>query len=384
MAPHQPLPRKGRPRLPAPRVRLLVGAAIIVTAGLSVGITALAQSGGTDQPPAPGLIEDAVGQDARWYAEAFGVTQDEAERRIRLEQEVGSIAQGLRETQPDRFAGMWQEHQPEYRIVAWYTGDEDGLLPVLEIAGKSPIPIVIKTGAAHTLRELLAIQGQVGKRFPEAATGIDERGNRVNVALMPGDDNVGRESELAAELQAEYGVGFDVSSQAEMEENQSTYGGKRSTYDNTYAHLECTTGFTVSNSAGATGVLTAAHCANSLTYWESSAQSYATTFVSQLLDATHDAQWSSVVGTEYPYFWSGSGLYPLSGTVSRSTLRLDQAICHYGEGSYFTYGYGRSCGLTSNLGGGLASEGVRSSEPLRRQPFHRRRTGVLVSSLLPP
>lgn len=158
----------------------------------------------------PTISEDeAMAKDTEGYAEAYGVTREEAIRRGYLQTEMGATVQGLRETLPDRFAGIWLEHSPEYRIVAWYTGGEDGLEAVREIGAAAPLPVFIKTGAAHTIPELLVI-GEIARTRLAAAGGIDERANGVTIDLNRDSPYAGQHAELEAAFEAEFGVPFTV------------------------------------------------------------------------------------------------------------------------------------------------------------------------------
>lgn len=55
------------------------------------------------------------------YADAYGVPLAEAERRIKLQREIGKL--GARMKQDSAYAGHYIEHRPAYRVVARFTGD---------------------------------------------------------------------------------------------------------------------------------------------------------------------------------------------------------------------------------------------------------------------
>jgi len=57
----------------------------------------------------------------RTYANCFGISKNEAKRRLKLDEKVGDLGEKLQQDNPDTFAGMWLEHTPRYRLVANFT-----------------------------------------------------------------------------------------------------------------------------------------------------------------------------------------------------------------------------------------------------------------------
>lgn len=55
------------------------------------------------------------------YADTYGVAQGEAERRMKLQREIGKL--GAQMKQDPAYAGHYIEHKPVYRVVARFTGD---------------------------------------------------------------------------------------------------------------------------------------------------------------------------------------------------------------------------------------------------------------------
>src|SRR5687767_5119247 len=85
---------------------------------------AFAQAGQPpEQPPhegAPVRIlshDEALLQDARAYAADYGVSIEEAQRRLDAQQHQGDVIERLRNTTRGRLAGLWIEHKPEFRLV---------------------------------------------------------------------------------------------------------------------------------------------------------------------------------------------------------------------------------------------------------------------------
>src|SRR4051794_30209232 len=90
---------------------------------------------------ATGSLED----DAIQYAAQFGVTPDEALRRLQAQQASVSATDAIRAEFADRLAGISIEHQPTYRMIVLLTGA--GPVPDRSAGG---VPIVFRTGARAT------------------------------------------------------------------------------------------------------------------------------------------------------------------------------------------------------------------------------------------
>jgi hypothetical protein len=104
--------------------------------------------------------EAALRSDAAEYAEQFGVSQEEALRRFRVQDEAGELNAALQEGEPETFAGLWIQHEPDFRVVAAFTRDaEQTIQPYLE--GKSWADLVEVRTFPYSLAELEAAQQQV-------------------------------------------------------------------------------------------------------------------------------------------------------------------------------------------------------------------------------
>lgn len=91
---------------------------------------------------APAVLTEAesIRQDAEAYAKDFGVSIEEAERRLTIQVRLAPVFGSIEEAAPDRFAGAWLQHQPTYRIVASFTGMQAGFDAVAQIASAAPSP----------------------------------------------------------------------------------------------------------------------------------------------------------------------------------------------------------------------------------------------------
>jgi hypothetical protein len=104
--------------------------------------------------PTPG---EALQDDAAEYARQFGVSQEEALRRLRVQNEIGGLGAALQRDEAETFAGLWIQHEPNFGVVAAFTRDgEQTIQPYLE--GKSYAGLVEVKTFPYSLRELESAQ----------------------------------------------------------------------------------------------------------------------------------------------------------------------------------------------------------------------------------
>jgi hypothetical protein len=106
----------------------------------------------------------------------------------------------------------------------------------------------------------------------------------------------------------------------------------------------CTSGFVVKNTAGTTGVLTAGHCENALTYYNPNMTSIPLTFVtgSEYLDDDQDVQVHTSAYVERPeFYYDDAKLYTrtLTGRRLKSSTAFGDNVCHRGERTGYSCGY---------------------------------------------
>jgi hypothetical protein len=154
------------------------------------------------QAPTPGDIDPtrlAAHPDAAAYAEMFGVSLDEAIRRLELSPSIGELGALLEATYPETFAGMWIEHEPAFKVVAAFTADAEATLarhvagtPLETIAEARTYPISYKT--------LQETQMDLNQRLLGVIPGVNSTGIdvRVNAIVIGVDDPAAFELALAA------------------------------------------------------------------------------------------------------------------------------------------------------------------------------------------
>jgi len=320
----------------------------ILTATTTLAATALVGPGFAQEVPShegpPVRIQsssEALQADARYYASMYNVSIEEAVRRLRAEHQAADVVGRLREATRGRLAGLWIEHQPEFRIVVRLAGDAPAPPEFQAAATGSPIPVVFTTGATTTQEQILA---KIQASLPQfrtvlpglTATDMDVQTGEIVLFVHA----VGAAAEVAkaqgAELARQIGHPVRIETLAVPEQDQHTRGGADI--------IGCTAGFVVQNSAGTRGVSTAAHCDNTQTYYEFGGTSYSITWVAGKLDADHDVQWHTTSHDEYPEFYADltTSARVLTGRRYRSSTSVGNTVCHRGNGT------GYSCGSVAS------------------------------------
>jgi streptogrisin C len=303
-----------------------------------------------DSPAVPATLEspsEALAQDAAEYARLEGVSLDEALRRLRFQE--GSIAKtdALRDEFKDRFAGLVIQHQPDYRIIVLLTGNawvQDRFIA----AGGSVVPVNFRTGAAATHEQLVRAldQHQMEMRdlLPRPqGMGVDERTGEIIVRARASDLDKDQLAEKEQRLAVIAGVPVRIRLLDEDDADLSVEGGSRvagvdARDGRTYS---CTTGFVVTDSLR-TGIVTAAHCPDELTYYGPDGAQVPLSFVGQWGALTRDVQVHVTSAPQKPEFYVDKDrkfVRPLTGARSRSSTRIGDVVCHRGESS------GYSCAL---------------------------------------
>ncbi|MGA1799243.1 hypothetical protein VH567_10745 [Sphingomonas sp. 4RDLI-65] len=304
-------------------------------------------------PPPPGvqLPVDALMQDAAEYARRYGVTFDAAIHRMRAQGESVAATDALRATFADRWAGISVEHLPDYRIVVLLTGSE----PVADQAigaGGMTVPVVFRTGAAATREAVLAAiatyQAQIRASLPHPpGIGLDQRTGEMVVVISSGDAALDRGGALRERIAALTGmpVRIDVVDRPPVDMADGAgegaiegaiEGGARVIGTVEGKRYACTTGFVVTDGVRH-GVVTAAHCPDSLRYVDGARREWPLDFVGQWGWGYQDVQVNSVPAASAPLaplFYADTAKTLARPVVTwryRTSTRAGDFVCHRGE-----------------------------------------------------
>jgi hypothetical protein len=312
-------------------------------------------------PPHVQLPVDALMQDAAEYARRFGVPFDEALRRLRAQGDSVPATDALRETFKNRWAGIAIEHLPTYRIVVLLTGTD----PVPDqqvVAGGMTVQIVFRTGATATreavLAAITAYQAKIHDSLPHPpGLGVDQRTGELVVMIASGDADLDRHGALRTRIAAmtDVPVRIDVvdrpvDMQAEIAPaatevapapDGAIEGGGRVVGTVDGKRYACTTGFVVSDGVR-DGVVTAAHCPDTLSYVgkrpsDGSRQEWPLDFVGQWGWGYQDVQVNVATAPDISYaplFYADTAktiARPVATWRYRTSTRAGDFVCHRGE-----------------------------------------------------
>lgn len=279
-------------------------------------------------------------EDAVQYAAQFGVTPDEAARRLKAQQASVTATDAIAREFADRLAGISIEHAPEYRIVVLLTGDQ----PVAERSAAG-VPIVFKTGAkASHAKAVDALRKHLidfRSDLPNArGAGYDPRTGQVVLLVTRADAQRFGIEPIRARAEQVGGVPVRVIVNELNESNMSVDGGGRVEGLNRETNRRnlCTTAFVVTNGE-TTAITTAAHCPDDLTYVDRDGSSVALPMIGSWGAGYQDVQINGSPDSPDPLFYSNRGAGTLRRLVSWrnvASTRAGDFVCHYGESSGYS------------------------------------------------
>ena len=201
----------------------------------------------------------SLADDATQYAAQFGVSPEEALRRLRAQQATVSATDSIAKEFAGRLAGISIEHSPNYRIVVLLTGSE----PVADRTAED-IPIVFRTGAKVTRSEAVAAMRRhlidLRSELPGArGAGYDQRTGEVVLLVTQADAQRFGADGIRSRAEQLSGVPVRVIINDLIEQNMTVDGGSRieGVSSVTGRRNRCTTGFVVTDGTE-TGIATAA------------------------------------------------------------------------------------------------------------------------------
>jgi hypothetical protein len=304
----------------------------LLAAGALITGTAAAQP---VQPLAEPLAEDAV-----QYAAAFGVTPDEALRRLKAQQATVSATDAIAREFAGRLAGISIEHVPDYRIIVLLTGDQ----PVVDRSAAG-VPILFRTGAKATHAQAIdALRKHLidlRSDLPNArGAGYDQRTGEVVLLVTRADAGKLGIDAIRARAEQVSGVPVRVIINELNESNMSVDGGGRVEGLNLLTNRRnlCTTAFVVTNGE-TNAITTAAHCPDELTYIDRDGSTIVLPMIGSWGAAYRDVQINGSPDSPEPLFYSNRGAGTLRRLVSwrnAASTRAGDFVCHYGESSGYS------------------------------------------------
>lgn len=285
--------------------------------------------------------QSSLALDAAEYAGQFGVSQEEAMRRLVAQEESVAVTDRLADRYRARLAGISIEHRPNYRIIVSLTGGEQVRTEHVRLAGLD-VPIEFHTGAKATRDSVIWAmtyhqqQIRAALRGPPAM-GLDPRTGELVIILSTATE---KPDALERKLEAIAGVPVDVRLVDRMDVNLSAAGGARleGTNPEDGKRYLCTTGFTVTDGTRY-GIATAAHCLDNVTYYGPKRVSAELDYAGQWGWGYRDVQINLSADVLAPLFFSDTGktlLRPVTGKRTRQGTRAGDFVCHRGERSGYS------------------------------------------------
>ncbi|HEX8301487.1 hypothetical protein [Sphingomonas sp.] len=300
------------------------------------------------QPAGAQLVQThdaALMQDAGEYSRLYRVPQAEALRRLRAQHDSVPATDAIARRYRDRLAGISVQHRPDYRYIVYLTGD-DAITATQVRAGGTSVPVVFRTGAKATRdRVVWAItyhQAAIRAALPGApAMGLDPRTGELVVivgnAIAAAD---GGAAAVDAKLEKLTGVPVQVRILERTDVNLDIHGGGRldgiSPSDG--KRYRCTTGFSVTDGRRS-GITTAAHCLDNMTYYDPQDRSTSLSFVGQWGWGYHDVQIHAGGAPGRALIYSDAARTiqrPIEMQRSKSSTRAGDLVCHRGESSGYS------------------------------------------------
>jgi len=285
---------------------------------------------------------EALAQDAGEYATRYGLALDEAARRLRAQEASVATTDRVAQVYRDRLAGLSIEHRPEYRIVVLLTGSTPVPDGTLRAAGMD-VPIHFRTGAAATREAMVEAIGVHREAIRTALPGTQGMGvdqKTGELVILVNGDAAARAAAWQAELAALTGVPVRIEAADRGDTNLTLGGGARvvGTFPGDHAYSICTTGFAVTDGAR-TGVVTAAHCPDTLTYLDPEGGEVPLSFVGGWGVGFQDVQIHVSDRPQAPLFYANTektAVRRLTGSRARTSTRAGDFVCRRGESAGYS------------------------------------------------
>ncbi len=287
---------------------------------------------------------EALADDAVQYAGQFGVSPDEALRRLKAQQASVAATDALGSEFADRLAGIAIDHAPDYRIIVLLTGAE----PVADRTAAG-VPVIFRTGAKATHAQAVEAMRKhlidLRSDLPGArGAGYDQRTGEVVLLVTRADaDRYGIDA-IRARAGQIGGVPVRVVVNDLLESNMSAddaiFGGTpvEGISSVTGRRNVCTTAFVVTDGTQ-NGIATAAHCPDELSYQERDGNTVPLAFAGQWGLGYQDVQINLSAAASAPLFYSNRGAGTLRRLVTwrnAASTRAGDFVCHYGESSGYS------------------------------------------------
>ena len=304
-------------------------------------LAALATASPAWAQPEVQSAERALAQDAAEYARLHGLDSEEALRQLRAETESVAALEGIRSAYAERLAGVAVLHQPDFHIRVLLTGEAAVADAVIESGGMT-VPVRFRSGARATTQQLAAAiarhRDAIDAIVDHSGIGVDQRTGEI--VVVAGPENLARRSveDVTADLSALTRVPVRIRILGRAQTADAGISGGRRVEGNEPSdgrRYFCTTGFVVTNGTR-TGIVTAAHCPDSVTYRDAAGTQVPLEFAGGWGSRHQDVQLHVGASEHKPVFRASDLDRPQLGQRPRDRTRAGETVCHRGEASGYS------------------------------------------------
>lgn len=273
--------------------------------------------------------ERVLADSAANYASTVGVDIKEAMFRLKLQDSIGNLEATLAEKEAVIYAGLWVQHQPDFRIIVHLTKvDKEILTPYLTDATLSKLIEVRK--ATFTLRELESTRPQAadvaGKLGIRSSSGINLNENTAELYILDEEQLTAAMHSANAELPA----GVRIVRVGELPQDVvDIYGGLAITL--------CTSGFSVRKAiTGDKGITTAGHCPDGQSW-----NGYTLSWMGGTTGGVYDIQWNLAANplNARNLVWTGTYAQAIYFVKFRASQYVGEYVCKYGKTTGLVCGF---------------------------------------------
>ncbi|WP_282107793.1 S1 family peptidase [Streptomyces sp. F63] len=305
---------------------------------------------------APGQADPKLGNQqkaaAAQLAKDYGVSAQEAQRRIQRQDRLTDLATDVRKALGSRFGGAWIDHDNGGRLTVAVT-QRATTSKVHATASKAGARETRTVVVRHSLRELTQMSDVLARRIAKANKGA---ANGLQAAVVTEDNalrlDVPRGKKLTADqhkvvkwAKQRFGGSLRVDTYAHASE--PLYCGGQYSCDPPLrsgvaiygSNIRCTSAFSVYDSY-AYYMLTAGHCAEGSSYWQIPTYSYGYQGVGSAVDYTFGYYGdSAIVRVDDAGFWQPRGwVYPSTSIRDWGYDYVGQYVCKQGSTTGYTCG----------------------------------------------
>lgn len=289
---------------------------------------------------------DPQEETAQRYAAEHAVSVETAHGRFQAQELAGELEADLRAREEANFAGVWIEHTPTFRVVVSLVGKgksevasdaaddqraDAALVPYLRDSSLRPFVEVrrakVSLARLETAQELaMAVSRDLGI---DVSSGINLAANRVEIYVL----------DKARFIRALASAGTSLPDDVVIEEVKEVFQQEAAIYGG-LPLTKCTSGWSVKDSSGIKGIVTAGHCPDTQYY-----NSKKLTLKKQIVSGKCDVQWHVTASAGYtpePKFATASNdccPRKLTGIKSRSSQAVGNWVCKFGKTTGYTCGY---------------------------------------------